>query len=171
MVDTLLPEPEIAIGTIKNTKIEEEMRTSYLDYAMSVIVARALPDIRDGLKPVQRRILYAISDLSLSATSPHKKSAQREGNDDEPFFVSGGFLEVHEDTVTVLADTAERGDEIDLERAEAARARAADRLRSEVDVNRARAQAAMQRSLMRIRVGERRARRRASQRSGDSPSR
>ena len=76
MVNTLLPEPEIAIGTIKNTKIEEEMRTSYLDYAMSVIVARALPDIRDGLKPVQRRILHAINDLSLSATSPHKKSAR-----------------------------------------------------------------------------------------------
>ena len=76
MVNTLLPEPEIAIGTIKNTKIEEEMRTSYLDYAMSVIVARALPDIRDGLKPVQRRILYAINDLGLAATSPHKKSAR-----------------------------------------------------------------------------------------------
>ena len=76
MVNTLLPEPEIAIGTIKNTKIEEEMRTSYLDYAMSVIVARALPDVRDGLKPVQRRILYAINDLSLSATGPHKKSAR-----------------------------------------------------------------------------------------------
>ena len=76
MVNTLLPEPEIAIGTIKNKKIEEEMRTSYLDYAMSVIVARALPDIRDGLKPVQRRILYAIDDLSISATSSHKKSAR-----------------------------------------------------------------------------------------------
>ena len=107
----------------------------------------------------------------VTVLQPGELRVQREGNDDEPFFVSGGFLEVHDDTVTVLADTAERGDEIDLERAEAARARAADRLRSEVDVNRVRAQAAMQRSLMRIRVGERRARRRASQRSGDSPSR
>ena len=107
----------------------------------------------------------------VTVLQPGELRVQREGNDDEPFFVSGGFLEVHDDTVTVLADTAERGDEIDLERAEAARARAADRLRSEVDVNRARAQASMQRSLMRIRVGERRARRRASQRSGDSPSR
>lgn len=107
----------------------------------------------------------------VTVLQPGELRVQREGNDDEPFFVSGGFLEVHDDTVTVLADTAERGDEIDLERAEGARARAADRLRSEVDVNRARAQVAMQRSLMRIRVGERRARRRASQRSGDSPSR
>ncbi|MFQ6019734.1 MAG: DNA gyrase subunit A, partial [Dehalococcoidia bacterium] len=48
-------------GNVRPIKIEEEMRASYLDYAMSVIVSRALPDVRDGLKPVQRRILYAIS--------------------------------------------------------------------------------------------------------------
>ena len=47
------------IGTIKPLNLDTEMRSSYLDYAMSVIVARALPDVRDGLKPVQRRILYA----------------------------------------------------------------------------------------------------------------
>lgn len=57
-------------------KIEDEMRTAYLDYAMSVIVARALPDIRDGLKPVQRRILYALNDLGLRHTGTHKKSAR-----------------------------------------------------------------------------------------------
>ena len=50
-----------SIGNVRPIKIEEEMRSSYLDYAMSVIVARALPDIRDGLKPVQRRILYAMN--------------------------------------------------------------------------------------------------------------
>ena len=50
-------------GFIKPTQIVEEMRSSYLDYAMSVIVSRALPDARDGLKPVQRRILYAMHDL------------------------------------------------------------------------------------------------------------
>ncbi len=55
--------------------ISEEMQTSYLDYAMSVIVARALPDVRDGLKPVQRRILYAMHDLGLSFTSSYRKSA------------------------------------------------------------------------------------------------
>ncbi len=55
--------------------ISEEMQTSYLDYAMSVIVARALPDVRDGLKPVQRRILYAMHDLGLSSGSSFRKSA------------------------------------------------------------------------------------------------
>ncbi len=55
--------------------IEEEMRESFLDYSMSVIVQRALPDVRDGLKPVHRRILYAMSDLGLGPTRPYKKSA------------------------------------------------------------------------------------------------
>lgn len=57
-------------------RIEEELRSSYLDYAMSVIVARALPDVRDGLKPVQRRILYAMHELGLRPASPYKKSAR-----------------------------------------------------------------------------------------------
>src|SRR5512134_2747700 len=56
--------------------IEEEMRKSYLDYAMSVIVGRALPDIRDGLKPVHRRVLYAMQDLGLVFNRPYKKSAR-----------------------------------------------------------------------------------------------
>ncbi len=56
--------------------IEAEMKTSYLDYAMSVIVGRALPDVRDGLKPVHRRILYAMSELNNSRNRPHKKSAR-----------------------------------------------------------------------------------------------
>ena len=55
--------------------IEEEMRESFLDYSMSVIVQRALPDVRDGLKPVHRRILYAMNDLGLGPTRPYKKSA------------------------------------------------------------------------------------------------
>ena len=56
--------------------LEEEMKESYLSYAMSVIVGRALPDIRDGLKPVQRRILYAMQDLHLRYSQPHKKCAR-----------------------------------------------------------------------------------------------
>lgn len=64
------------IGTVKEITIEQEMRSSYIDYAMSVIVARALPDVRDGLKPVHRRILYAMNELSLRHTSPYKKSAR-----------------------------------------------------------------------------------------------
>lgn len=58
----------------------EEMKTSYRDYAMSVIVARALPDVRDGLKPVQRRILYAMKELGLAPDKPHRKSARIVGD-------------------------------------------------------------------------------------------
>ena len=58
----------------------EEMKTSYRDYAMSVIVSRALPDVRDGLKPVQRRILYAMKELGLSPDKPHRKSARIVGD-------------------------------------------------------------------------------------------
>ncbi len=63
-------------GNVKEINISSEMKTSFLNYAMSVIVSRALPDIRDGLKPVQRRILYAMNDLGMSADKPHKKSAR-----------------------------------------------------------------------------------------------
>src|SRR4051812_6847554 len=56
--------------------LEEEMRSSYLDYSMSVIVSRALPDVRDGLKPVHRRVLYAMSELGLAPNRPYKKSAR-----------------------------------------------------------------------------------------------
>ncbi|TDO73741.1 DNA gyrase subunit A [Halanaerobium saccharolyticum] len=61
---------------VKKIDIDKEMRTSYLDYSMSVIVGRALPDVRDGLKPVHRRILYALDDLGMTHTKPHKKSAR-----------------------------------------------------------------------------------------------
>ncbi|NDJ77707.1 MAG: DNA gyrase subunit A, partial [Chloroflexi bacterium] len=64
------------IGNVRQIKIDEEMRGSYLDYAMSVIVARALPDARDGLKPVHRRILYAMHDMGIRANSSYKKSAR-----------------------------------------------------------------------------------------------
>src|SRR5512140_3613418 len=64
------------IGSIQQVDIDAQMRTAYLDYAMSVIVARALPDARDGLKPVQRRILYAMYDMGLRPTTAYKKSAR-----------------------------------------------------------------------------------------------
>jgi DNA gyrase subunit A len=63
------------MGDVKVIRIEDEMRVSYLDYAMSVIVARALPDVRDGLKPVHRRILYTMGEMGLSATSSYRKCA------------------------------------------------------------------------------------------------
>jgi len=62
--------------SIVDRPIEEEMKKSYIDYAMSVIVGRALPDVRDGLKPVHRRILYAMNDMKLSSSRPHRKSAR-----------------------------------------------------------------------------------------------
>ena len=64
------------LGLVKKIDIDTEMQQSYLDYAMSVIVARALPDARDGLKPVQRRILYAMYDMGIRADSSYKKSAR-----------------------------------------------------------------------------------------------
>ncbi len=67
------------LGKIRPIRIEDEMKASYLDYAMSVIVSRALPDVRDGLKPVQRRILYAMHDQGMRPTSSYKKSARLVG--------------------------------------------------------------------------------------------
>ena len=67
---------EKKLAQIKQTTIEDEMQTSYLDYSMSVIVGRALPDIRDGLKPVQRRILYTTYDMGLYYGRPYRKSAK-----------------------------------------------------------------------------------------------
>ena len=64
------------IGNIQQVDIDAQMRTAYLDYAMSVIVARALPDARDGLKPVHRRILYAMQDMGIRSNSSYKKSAR-----------------------------------------------------------------------------------------------
>ena len=64
------------VGMVRKIDIDNEMQQAYLDYAMSVIVARALPDARDGLKPVHRRILYAMHDMGLRPESPYKKSAR-----------------------------------------------------------------------------------------------
>src|SRR3990167_1499181 len=69
------PFEDANLGRIESRGLEDEMRTSYLDYAMSVIVSRALPDARDGLKPVHRRILYAMYDLGIRPTSRFTKSA------------------------------------------------------------------------------------------------
>src|SRR6476661_7219353 len=66
---------EALTGNVEPRELEQEMRSSYLDYAMSVIVGRALPDVRDGLKPVHRRVLYAMHDLGLQPNRPYRKSA------------------------------------------------------------------------------------------------
>ena len=68
------------VSKIIDINISDEMQRSYLDYAMTVIVSRALPDVRDGLNPVHRRILYSASELGLSPDKPHKKSARIVGD-------------------------------------------------------------------------------------------
>jgi DNA gyrase subunit A len=67
---------EVNENRIIQINIEEEMKTAYIDYSMSVIVSRAIPDVRDGLKPVHRRILYGMNELSVGPTKPYKKSAR-----------------------------------------------------------------------------------------------
>src|ERR1700754_4576459 len=71
---------QLSGGNIEPRALEEEMRSAYLDYAMSVIVGRALPDVRDGLKPVHRRVLFAMNELSNAWNKPYKKSARVVGD-------------------------------------------------------------------------------------------
>ena len=73
-------EDTVVTENIISMDFTEEMKTSYRDYAMSVIIARALPDVRDGLKPVQRRILYSMKELGLAPDKPHRKSARIVGD-------------------------------------------------------------------------------------------
>ncbi|HUZ89557.1 MAG TPA: DNA gyrase subunit A [Candidatus Acidoferrales bacterium] len=81
MADDQTPEPpQENIGRIVLKSLQEEMQTSYMEYAMSVIISRALPDVRDGLKPVQRRILYAMNNAGGTAAARHKKSAAYVGD-------------------------------------------------------------------------------------------
>lgn len=71
-----MAEMDLSAGKVLPVFLEDEMRKSYIDYAMSVIVQRALPDVRDGLKPVHRRILYAMQEAGMTSTKPYKKSAR-----------------------------------------------------------------------------------------------
>ena len=82
-VDTNLPEDDsqqAAAGTIVDQSIERELHDSYLTYALSTIMDRALPDVRDGLKPSQRRILVAMNDLNLAPRAKHRKCAKIAGD-------------------------------------------------------------------------------------------
>ena len=94
-------------GPKKDILIEDSMSASYLDYSMSVIVGRALPDARDGLKPVHRRILYAMNDLHLSHRSPYKKSARIVGD----CLVAGSLVSTTRGLVAI--EDVEVGDEVD----------------------------------------------------------
>src|ERR1700716_3714728 len=75
MTDELTPPSDMGPGSVLAKSLLEEMQTSYMDYAMSVIISRALPEVRDGLKPVQRRILYAMHRAGATSGSRHRKSA------------------------------------------------------------------------------------------------
>ena len=73
-------EKEETLGRIQRINIEDHMKSSYIDYSMSVIVARALPDVRDGLKPVQRRVLFGMNELGLASGGQNRKSARIVGD-------------------------------------------------------------------------------------------
>src|SRR5262245_58616268 len=73
--DETNPDTLVTLGSIEPIEIQAEMEQSFLDYAMSVIVSRALPDVRDGLKPVHRRILWAMHEGGMRPDRPHKKCA------------------------------------------------------------------------------------------------
>ena len=88
-------------------EISQEMRTSFLDYAMSVIVARALPDVRDGLKPVHRRILYGMNELGVTSDKPYKKSARIVG-DVMGKYHPHGDLAIYESMVRMAQDFSYR---------------------------------------------------------------
>ncbi|KKU70374.1 MAG: DNA gyrase subunit A [Candidatus Sungbacteria bacterium GWC2_49_10] len=95
------------IGKIQNREIVDEMRESYLDYAMSVIVARALPDVRDGLKPVHRRILYSMHELGLGHSAKFRKSAAVVG-DTLAKYHPHGDVAVYDSMVRMAQDFAMR---------------------------------------------------------------
>ena len=76
MTEGTLDETQESLGRVLKINIEEEMKSAYIDYSMSVIVSRALPDVRDGLKPVHRRVLFGMTELGISSSKPYKKSAR-----------------------------------------------------------------------------------------------
>ena len=80
MADNNETEVEETQSNILSAELSKEMRTSFLEYSMSVIVSRALPDVRDGLKPVHRRILYAMNESGITPRRPHAKSARTVGD-------------------------------------------------------------------------------------------
>lgn len=105
----------MALEIAKNVipiEIDEEMKSSYLEYAMSVIIGRALPDVRDGLKPVHRRILYAMHDMGMQPTKPHKKSARIVGEVLGKYHPHGDMA-VYDAMVRMAQDFSQRVELID----------------------------------------------------------
>ena len=104
---TRLDLSDIHGGTLKPTDLSSEMKTSFLEYSMSVIVARALPDVRDGLKPVHRRILYAMSEAGITPNRPHKKSAWAVGEVMGKYHPHGDFA-IYDSMVRMSQDFSMR---------------------------------------------------------------
>ena len=98
---------DFGLGKVLPVRIEDEMRNSYIDYAMSVIVMRALPDVRDGLKPVHRRILYAMHEAGMAPNKPYKKSARIVGEVLGKYHPHGDSS-VYEATVRMAQDFSTR---------------------------------------------------------------
>src|ERR671915_2560267 len=94
-------------GRIESRELEQEVRSSFLDYAMSVIVSRALPDVRDGLKPVHRRVLYAMHESGLGPTRDRKKSAATVGEVMSKFHPHGDSA-IYDTLVRLVQDFAMR---------------------------------------------------------------
>src|SRR5207248_7574721 len=94
-------------GRIEARELEQEMRSSYLDYAMSVIVGRALPDVRDGLKPVHRRVLFSMSESGLAPNRPYRKCARVVG-DVMGSFHPHGDQAIYDTLVRLAQDFAQR---------------------------------------------------------------
>lgn len=104
---TRLDLSDIHGGTLKPADLAGEMKTSFLEYSMSVIVARALPDVRDGLKPVHRRILYAMNEAGITPNKPHKKSAWAVGEVMGKYHPHGDFA-IYETMVRMAQDFSMR---------------------------------------------------------------
>ena len=99
-------------GNITDIRIDESIKESYLDYSMSVIVGRALPDAKDGLKPVHRRILYAMHELGVTSRKPYKKSARIVGDVIGKYHPHGDFA-VYDALVRMAQDFSMRLELID----------------------------------------------------------
>ena len=89
-------EPETPAGRIETVNIDRQMRSSYIDYSMSVIVSRALPDVRDGMKPVHRRVLFGMTGLGLNYSGQTKKSARIVGEVLGKYHPQDGAVVEHE---------------------------------------------------------------------------
>src|SRR5450631_180270 len=108
MEENIIPEETQDNNRIVPINIEEQMKMAYIDYSMSVIVSRALPDVRDGLKPVHRRVLYGMNELGMAPNRPYKKSARIVGEVLGKYHAHGDVA-VYDSIVRMAQDFSMRG--------------------------------------------------------------